>query len=158
MGRGHECYGEGCPSQFDSTGRRIANHRRKRLIAFGWYGGKFSHLDFLAPLFPTDAEHFCDVFGGSAAVVMNIGPYPIETYNDIDSEIVNFFSTLRNQQGKLVKAISLTPFSREELGIACMPMAGLSRLERARRFLSAHGRHALVWRKRAVKGDGRTAF
>ena len=117
------------------TGRRIAARgKSKRLIAFGWYGGKFSHLDFLLPLIPTDAKHFCDVFGGSAAVLMNIDPYPVETYNDIDSELVNFFETLRNQGPKLVKAIGLTPFSREELARACQPASNLTKLERARRF------------------------
>lgn len=116
------------------TGRRVVASRSKRLIAFGWYGGKYSHLDFLIPLFPTDAQHFCDVFGGSGAVLMNVEPYPVETYNDIDSELVNFFRTLRNQQEKLMKAIALTPFSREELAIACKHERGLSKLERARRF------------------------
>lgn len=116
------------------TGRRIARRRRKRLIAFGWYGGKVSDPDFLVPLFPTDAGHFCDVFGGSAAVLMNVRPYPVETYNDLGSEVVNFFSTLRTQEEKLVKAISLTSLSREELAVACTPEKGLSKLERARRF------------------------
>ena len=54
--------------------------RRKRwggkMIAFGWYGGKFSHLDFLLPHLPNDARHFCDVFGGSAAVLINREPAP----------------------------------------------------------------------------------
>lgn len=116
------------------TGRRIANRRSKRMIAFGWYGGKFSHLDFLLPLIPNDATHFCDVFGGSAAVLLNAEPYMVETYNDLDSELVNFFEVLRNQGPKLIKAISLTPFSREELMRACTPQDGLSKLERARRF------------------------
>lgn len=116
------------------TGRRIASRRTKRMIAFGWYGGKFSHLKFLTPLFPDDATHFCDVYGGSAAVLLNVAPYPVETYNDLDSELVNFFRTLRNQQNKLIKAISLTPFSREELANACQPARSLSDLERARRF------------------------
>ncbi len=123
------------PANSTGTGRRVASRgRTRRLIAFGWYGGKFSHLDFLAPLLATDAEHFCDVFGGSASVLLNVGPYPVETYNDIDSELVNFFQTLRNQQARLIRAISLTPFSREELAIACQPARGLSKLERARRF------------------------
>ena len=116
------------------TGRRIVTRKSKRRIAFGWYGGKFTHLDFLIPLLPKDAFHFCDVYGGSAAVLMNVGPYPVETYNDIDSELVNFFRALRNQQEKLVKAIGLTPFSREELMLACTPETGLSMLEQARRF------------------------
>ena len=105
------------------------------MIAFGWYGGKFSHLDFLVPLLPTDAKHFCDVFGGSAAVLLNVGPYPVETYNDIDSELVNFFQTLRTQRAELIEAIGLTPFSREELTLACQkPTLGITALERARRF------------------------
>ena len=115
------------------TGRRVAS-KRKRLIAFGWYGGKFSHLDFLIPLFPTDATHFCDVFGGSAAILLNVEPYPVETYNDIDSELVNFFNTLRDDRDRLIEVIGLTPFSREELALACQPAKRLSKLERARRF------------------------
>ena len=120
------------------TGRRIAlkgdSRSSRRLIAFGWYGGKFSHLSFILPHIPLDATHFCDVYGGSAAVLINLPPYPAETYNDLDSELVNFFQTLRNQGPKLIKAISLTPFSREELEIACTPEEGLTKLERARRF------------------------
>ena len=117
------------------TGRRIAARRRsRRLIAFGWYGGKFSHLDFLLPLIPRNAKHFCDVFGGSAAVLLNVEPYPVETYNDLDSELVNFFATLRNRAPDLIRAIGLTPFSREELALACTPESGVSQLERARRF------------------------
>ena len=118
------------------TGRRIAARRRsgEKRIAFGWYGGKFSHLDFILPHIPVDAGHFCDVFGGSAAVLLNRSPAPVETYNDLDSELVNFFETLRNEGDSLIRAIGLTPFSREELARSCQPAAGLSRLERARRF------------------------
>ena len=120
------------------SGRRVMTHARKersrRRIAFGWYGGKFSHLDFILPHIPVDATHFCDVYGGSAAVLLNVPPFPVETYNDIDSELVNFFRTLREQESALTKAIGLTPFSREELVLACQPARNLSDLERARRF------------------------
>lgn len=111
-----------------------ATERRKKMIAFGWYGGKYSHLDFILPNLPNGEKHFCDVFGGSAAVLINRKPAPVETYNDLDSELVNFFEVLRNQNTRLIKAISLTPFSREELVRACTPEIGLSKLERARRF------------------------
>ena len=120
------------------AGRRVMTgdrrKRSRRLIAFGWYGGKFSHLDFILPRIPADATHFCDVYGGSAAVLLNLPPFPVETYNDIDSELVNFFRTLRAQGSELVKEIGLTPFSREELALACQPARNLSNLERARRF------------------------
>lgn len=119
------------------NGRRLVNNahkRRRKMIAFGWYGGKFSHLDFILPNLPNDAFHFCDVFGGSAAVIINREPAPLETYNDLDSELVNFFQILRDQSEELIKAISLTPFSREELVKACRFEPNLSSFERARRF------------------------
>ena len=108
--------------------------RRSKLIAFGWYGGKFSHLDWLLPLLP-ECHHYCEPFGGSGAVLLNREPAPVETYNDIDGEVVNFFRVLRNQPNRLIKAIGLTPFSREEYFLA-ISMNGkkLSDLERARRF------------------------
>lgn len=105
-----------------------------KMIAFGWYGGKFSHLDWLLPLLP-DAYHYCEPFGGSAAVLINRVPSPIETYNDIDGEVTNFFKVLRDQKVELLEAIGLTPFSREELRQAVdKNVSGLSDLERARRF------------------------
>ncbi|MCY3871131.1 MAG: DNA adenine methylase [Gemmatimonadetes bacterium] len=105
-----------------------------KLIAFGWYGGKFSHLDWLLPLLP-EAQHFCEPFGGSAAVLLNRRPSPVETYNDIDGEVANFFRVLRDRKNKLVEAIGLTPFSREEFESAINELAhDVSDVERARRF------------------------
>jgi DNA adenine methylase len=109
------------------------NAKKHKIIAFGWYGGKFSHLDWLLPLLPK-CHHFCEPFGGSAAVLLNREPSPVETYNDLDGEVVNFFRVLRNQKSKLVKAIGLTPFSREEFAIACEINPNVNSLERARRF------------------------
>ena len=105
-----------------------------KLIAFGWYGGKYSHLDWLLPLLPY-TKHYCEPFGGSAAVLLNREPSPIETFNDIDGEIVNFFQVLREQKDALVEAIGLTPFSRQEFEIAISgSQDNISDLERARRF------------------------
>ncbi|MBI1780123.1 MAG: DNA adenine methylase [Sphingobacteriales bacterium] len=105
----------------------------KKLIAFGWYGGKFSHLDWLLPLLP-DCLHYCEPFAGSGAVLLNREPSPVETYNDIDGEVVNFFKVLRGEKDKLIEQIALTPFSREEFAIACELDPDLSQVERARRF------------------------
>lgn len=105
-----------------------------KMIAFGWYGGKYSHLDWLLPLLPP-TTHYCEPFGGSAAVLINREPSPIETYNDIDGEVANFFRVLRQQKDELLEAIGLTPFSREELRLAVQKSPEpLSDLERARRF------------------------
>ena len=112
--------------------RRPRRNGRRR-IAFGWYGGKFSHLAWLLPLLP-EAQHYCEPFGGSAAVLLNREPARVETYNDIDGEVTTFFRVLREEADELVRQIALTPFSREEFFIACQSEAGLSDLERARRF------------------------
>ncbi|MBA3248058.1 MAG: DNA adenine methylase, partial [Pyrinomonadaceae bacterium] len=105
-----------------------------KLIAFGWYGGKYSHLDWLLPLLP-EAGHYCEPFGGSAAVLINRSPSPVETYNDIHGEVVNFFRVLREQKDELIEAIGLTPFSRAEFELAITRREeNVSDLERARRF------------------------
>src|SRR5271170_5039212 len=92
--------------------------RGQKLIAFGWFGGKFSHLDWLLPLLPS-CHHYCEPFAGSAAILLNRDPSPIETYNDLDGEVVNFFRVLREEKERLVEAIGLTPFAREEFALAC---------------------------------------
>ena len=105
-------------------------------IAFGWYGGKYSHLEWLLGFLP-DAHHYCEPFGGSAAVLLNREPSLVETYNDLDGEVVNFFRVLRDQKDDLIYAIGMTPFSRKEFVDAIEANGNghdLSDLEQARRF------------------------
>ncbi|MBI4569648.1 MAG: DNA adenine methylase [Planctomycetes bacterium] len=106
---------------------------RPKVLAFGWYGGKFSHLEWLLPLLPKTAR-YCEPFGGSGAVLLNREPSDVETYNDLDGEVCNFFRVLRDESDALVKAIALTPFSREEFVAACTLDSRLPPSERARRF------------------------
>jgi DNA adenine methylase len=115
------------------NGSRLPRPRGRR-IAFGWYGGKYSHLDWLLPLLP-QCHHYCEPFAGSGAVLLNRDPSPVETYNDIDGEVVNFFRVLRDQHDELIRAISLTPFSREEYFLAISgDKDDINDVERARRF------------------------
>ncbi len=113
----------------------IKKKKQKNLIAFGWYGGKYSHLDWLPPLLP-QTKHFCEPFGGSAAVLINRIPSPIETYNDLDGEVVNFFQVLREKKDELIEKIGLTPFSYEEYvrAIEGKGNPNLADVERARLF------------------------
>jgi DNA adenine methylase len=108
----------------------------KKRIAFGWYGGKYSHLDWLLPLLPK-CHHYCEPFGGSAAVLLNREPSPVETYNDLDGEVVNFFRILREKKDELIYLIGMTPFSRKEFSLAINTNGNeenLEPIERARRF------------------------
>lgn len=113
--------------------KKTKSRTGRNLICFGWYGGKYSHLNWLLPLLP-EAHHYCEPFAGSGAVLLNRPPSPVETYNDIDGEVVNFFRVLREQKDELIEAIGLTPFSREEFAEAISDELDISSLERARRF------------------------
>ena len=109
---------------------------KKKLIAFGWYGGKYSHLNWLLPLLPK-STHYCEPFGGSAAVLLNRDPAKVETYNDLDGDVVNFFKVLRDKKEELIYQIGMTPFSKKEFELAIKANGNgkeLSDLERARRF------------------------
>ena len=113
---------------------QVISRKRKKRIVFGWYGGKFSHLDWLIHLLPK-AHHYCEPFAGSGAVLLNREPSSVETYNDIDGDVVNFFKILRDKPQELARKISLTPFSREEFYKAINGgTRGISDMERARRF------------------------
>ena len=111
-----------------------ASTRREKMIAFGYYGGKYSHLDFILPLLPEDRAHYCEPFAGSGAVLINRPPAQVETYNDVDSEVSNFFRCLRDNSDDLIRRIALTPFSREEIVRANTSELIADQIERARRF------------------------
>lgn len=111
-----------------------------KILPFRWYGGKYSHLNWLLPLLPK-TKRFCEPFGGSAAVLINREPAEVETYNDLDGDVVNFFKILRDQKEELLEKIALTPFSREEFKKAIEKKGNkdLSDLERARLFFVRAG-------------------
>lgn len=112
----------------------------KKLLPFRWYGGKYSHLDFLLPQLP-QTHQYVEPFGGSAAVLINREPSPVETYNDLDGDVVTFFKVLRENRDELLEKIALTPFSREELAHAVEQKNNdeLSDLEQARLFFVRAG-------------------
>ncbi len=107
-------------------------HINNQINSFTYHGSKFSYLPWLLPLLP-ECKHFIDVFGGSAVVLLNRKPSPIETYNDINSKVVNFFNVLRSQPEELIDALNLTPYSKEEYAKAWYSEVDTP-LEKARRF------------------------
>lgn len=101
------------------------------LIAFAYYGGKQRHLAEILPLLPA-TDHYCEPFAGSAAVLLNRAPSPIETMNDLNGDIVNFFRVLRDRPADLIGRLELTPYAREEFAEAWDPHP--DPIESARRF------------------------
>lgn len=78
------------------------NTSTKRLSAFNYFGGKSRYLDWLLPLLHVPAHHYVEPFCGSAVVFLNKIPHPIETINDLDGRLINFFRVLREQPDKLI--------------------------------------------------------
>ncbi|WP_435077937.1 DNA adenine methylase [Halococcus sp. AFM35] len=111
-----------------------------KTLPFRWYGGKYSHLDFVLPQLPR-TNQYVEPFGGSAAVLINREPSPVETGNDIDGDVVNFFEVLRESRDELLEAIAPTPFSREKLADAVERQHndGLTDIERTRLFFVRAG-------------------
>jgi DNA adenine methylase len=55
-----------------------------------------------------------DVFGGSAVVLLNREQSSIETYNDLNHNVVNFFRVLKFKPFELISQLELTPHSKYE--------------------------------------------
>ncbi len=101
---------------------------------FGYFGSKKKiALTICKRLPPHNA--WVEAFCGSAAVTLAKKPAPIEIINDIDDQIVNLFELLRTNPETLCKAVSLTPYARQELFRARSSKRPKNNLEKARRFL-----------------------
>jgi DNA adenine methylase len=103
--------------------------------AVKYHGSKFRLAPWIVPLFP---EHntYCEPYGGGAGILLRKMPSKVEIYNDLDSDVVNYFRTLRDPVtcSQLKELCRLTPFSREEYE-SCWEHTDDS-IERARRFVA----------------------
>jgi len=59
---------------------------------------------------------YVEPFGGGASLLFAKKPSPVEVYNDLDEDLVNFFRVLRNEEKfkKFYHKVALTPYSRKE--------------------------------------------
>lgn len=75
-------------------------------------GAKWGMAKEIVALMPKHRSYL-EPFFGSGAVLFNKPPSAIETVNDIDGDIVNFFKVLRENAEELANAIALTPYARD---------------------------------------------
>jgi DNA adenine methylase len=100
-----------------------------------YYGGKQKLARRITDLLPLH-HTYIEMFGGSGAILFQKQQSPVEVYNDIDDDIVNFFTVLRNerQARRLRRHLHLTPYARREHELASVRPPDGDPVERARRL------------------------
>lgn len=97
-------------------------------------GAKWKIADWIINYIPKH-HSYVEAFFGSGAILFNKSPSPIETVNDLDNNVCNLFSIIRECPDELARVISLTPFSRNEYDSTFDGAVPENNLEKARRFL-----------------------
>lgn len=102
----------------------------KRILNYP--GSKWRLSDIIIENIP-DHVTYLEPFFGSGAVFFSKDRSQIETINDLNERVYNFFKVCRDQPEQLVKLAYLTPMSRQEHRISDEDVP--DPLESARRFL-----------------------
>lgn len=102
------------------------------ITPFTYFGGKATLALDIIDLFPKHL-HYVEVFCGSSVVALNKAPSKIDTINDINGEVINFFQTLRDFPNELIYKLQNTPLSRQEFENSFFDNS-LDDIENARRF------------------------
>ncbi len=109
------------------------------LTALIYPGGKVKISSWVISFFPRH-KIYVEPFGGAAGVLLNKAPSPLEVYNDLNSDLVNFFRVLRDKEkaAELIRRLKLTPYAREEY-CSFYPMPEGDDIERARALIVRAG-------------------
>ncbi len=89
------------------------NGKKVKRPALRYHGGKWRIAPWIISHFP---EHriYVEPFGGAASVLLRKERCYAEIYNDLDDEIVEFFTVVRDAGELLQKLLKNTPFARTE--------------------------------------------
>lgn len=100
-----------------------------------YHGSKWRIAPWIIQHFPPHRV-YVEAFGGGGGVLLRKPRSPIEVYNDLDRDIVNFFQVLRDRRQctQLCVAVERTAYAREEYEEAKRPARGA--VERARRLVA----------------------
>lgn len=98
------------------------------------YPGAKNRLAKWINSFIPDHKVYLEPYLGSGGVFFNKPRVHIETLNDLNDDVVNFFRVLREQPEQLAQAIYNTPYARTEYDLAYKENDDVSDLEKARRY------------------------
>jgi len=79
-----------------------------------WFGGKGILARRIVPLLPSH-RFYVEPFGGGASILLAKEPAEVETYNDIDQGLYDFFSVMADpsQFRELYRRVKYLPYSRQ---------------------------------------------
>lgn len=96
----------------------------QRRVALRYRGGKardaWWYIEFIDAV-RGQVECYVEPYMGAASILLQLEPFDFEVINDLDGAVVNFFRVLREQPEALMRAISLTPYSRREYQLSRVP-------------------------------------
>jgi DNA adenine methylase len=98
-----------------------------------YHGSKKGLSETLISLLP-HTHTYIEPFGGGAAVLITKRPAPVEIYNDLDDEVVNFFQVVRDHGEEFQRRLKLTPYARTEFEACVKAPISEDNIEMARRF------------------------
>lgn len=104
--------------------------------ALRYYGGKHSLAPWIISFFPPHLN-YVEPCAGACSVLLQKPRSPLETINDLNGDIVNFFQVLRDRPDELIRKIELTPWARAEYELSLQPCD--EPVEKARRFFARSG-------------------
>ena len=109
--------------------------------ALRYYGGKWRIAPWIISHMPAHRAYL-EPCMGAASVFAQKCPVDVETLNDANGRVTNFFLQLRDNTDELVRRVSLTPWAEDEFKACWEPTA--DPVEDARRFYvtswqSVHG-------------------
>ena len=80
-------------------------------------GAKNRIADWICEYIPGH-EVYLEPFFGSGAVFFAKTPARIETLNDLDGNVVNYFRVIREQADRLAELLEMSPDARDEYYVA----------------------------------------
>ncbi|MCA9366899.1 DNA adenine methylase [Candidatus Kaiserbacteria bacterium] len=102
--------------------------------ALRYYGGGWTRAKWTVSHFPQHDSYVEPCFG-AGSILARKPLAMLESVNDVDGRVVNFFTVLRERPHELLEQINLSPWAEDELK-NCLPLA-YDPLEDARRFFMA---------------------
>lgn len=84
---------------------------------FPWIGSKEKIAPYILQLFPPKLTQYVEPFGGSGAVLLALPPDPnrLDIYNDLDAELVNLYSCIKECSNVLLRELKFLPIHGRKL-------------------------------------------